>query len=426
MKKMNNILKENKLLNTRRGFLKSSTFSVLAFLGAGQTQAFSQGIDFKNSMNIDDDKLFAGVRNELMLENNLIYLNTGTLGPSPKAVYDKVTAMMRQLEGNPAAMNFGPMGQEMEKTRAKAAKFFAADEEEIILTRNTTEGISTVCSGIDWQAGDEILTTNHEHGGAETGLNFLAATKGAVINKITMPYPVKSKKQLLDLIKAKITDKTKLLLLSHIETVTGLRWPIKEVSKLIRGQDILFIVDGAQAPGMIDIDVHDMGCDVYACSGHKWIMGPKETGILYMRKGIQDKVNNVFISSNYNSYSASSGTRNAAILIGFGDVMEWHMAIGTKRIEQRCMDLAAYCQQQLNDIEGVNVISSDDPELSTAIVSFTYDKDIKNSEIRKAMGDKNIVIKTLPQYNAIRISNHMFTNNNDVDVFISELKKALA
>jgi len=423
---MDKILEQNKLLDTRRGFLKSSTFSVLALLGASQTQAFAQGVDFKNSKNYDDDKLFAGVRNELMLENNLIYLNTGTLGPSPKSVYDKVTAMMRKLEGNPAAMNFGPMGQEMEKTRGVAAKFFGADEDEIILTRNTTEGISMVCSGINWQEGDEILTTNHEHGGAETGLNFLAATKGAVIKKMTMPYPAKSKKQLLDLVKVNITDKTKLLLLSHVETVTGLRWPIKEVSKLIDGRDILFIVDGAQAPGMINIDVHDMGCDAYACSGHKWIMGPKETGILYMRKGIQDKVDNVFISSNYNSYSASSGTRNAAILIGFGDVMEWHMAIGTKRIEQKCMDLAIYCQQKLEGIDGVNVISSDDPELSTAIVSFIYDKDIKNSEIRKAMSEKNIVIKTLPQYNAIRISNHMFTTNGDVDAFITELKKALA
>ncbi|MBT7581314.1 MAG: aminotransferase class V-fold PLP-dependent enzyme, partial [Kordiimonadaceae bacterium] len=328
---MNNLISQNKLLNTRRGLLKAGGISALALM-TGTAKAFSQGVDFKNSENISDDQLFAEVRAELMLKPGLIYLNTGTLGPAPQLVFDKVSMMMKRLEGNPAAENFGPMGQEMEKTRAKIASFMGADEDEIILTRNTTEGISTVCSGIDWTAGDEILTTNHEHGGAETGLNFLKATKGAVIKKMTMPYPAQSKKQLLDLVKSNLTAKTKMLLLSHVETVTGLRWPIKEVSELIKGRDILFIVDGAQAPGMLHIDLHDLGCDVYACSGHKWIMGPKETGLLYMRSAVQAQVNNVFLSGGYRVYSASSGTRNAPNIIGFGDVAQWHMAIGTKRI----------------------------------------------------------------------------------------------
>ena len=424
---MDKILSENKLLNTRRNFLRSSALSVLAFAGASHVKAIAQGVDFKDSKNYDDDKLFAAVRDELLVEPDLNYLNTGTLGPSPKAIVEKVSALMHRLEMDPASENFGPMGNEMDLTRAKAAKFFGSDEDEIILTRNTTEGISMVCSAIDWNEGDEILTTNHEHGGAETGLNFLAATKGAVIKKITMPVPIESKKQLLELIKSNITDKTKLLLLSHVETVTGLRMPIKEVSELIRGNDdILFIVDGAQAPGMIDIDVHDMNCDAYACSGHKWILGPKETGILYLRKAIQSKVNNVFISTGYRSYSASSGTRNAPIIIGFGDILDWHMAIGQKRIEKRCMALAQYCKHQLQGIDGLEIISNDVPELSSAIVSFSLDEKLHNRELYNKMREQKIIIKTLPQYNAIRISNHMFTTNKDVDQMISVLKEALA
>ena len=183
---MNKLMSENKLLNTRRGLLKAAGISALALM-AGRAEAFSQGVDFKNSENISGDELFAEVRNQLMLKPGLIYFNTGTLGPAPQLVFDKVSMMMKRLEANPAAENFGPMGRQMEKTRAKIAKFIGADEDEIILTRNTTEGISTVCSGIDWKSGDEILTTNHEHGGAETGLNFLSSTKGAVIKKMTMP-----------------------------------------------------------------------------------------------------------------------------------------------------------------------------------------------------------------------------------------------
>ncbi|MDA7568519.1 aminotransferase class V-fold PLP-dependent enzyme [Emcibacteraceae bacterium] len=419
---MDNLISQNKLLNTRRSLLKAASISTLALV-SGSVKAFSQGIDFKNSTDISDNDLYAEVRNQLMLEDGLVYLNTGTLGPAPQLAFDKISLMLKRLEANPAIENFGPMGSEMETVRDKVAKFMGADEEEIILTRNTTEGISIVCSGIKWAEGDEILTTNHEHGGAETGLDFLADTKGAVIKKMTMPYPAESKKQLLDLVKSSITSKTKMVLLSHVETVTGLRWPIKEVSEILKGKDILFIVDGAQAPGMLHIDLHDLGCDVYACSGHKWIMGPKETGVLYMKKSIQEKVNNVFITGGYTAYSRSSGTRNAPIIIGFGDVLDWHMAIGTKRSEKRCMELAAYCYDELSKVSGIKVISSKDPELGSAIVSFSLPETSDNGELFRSMRAKGITIKRLPQYNAIRISNHIFTTNDDVDKMVALLKE---
>lgn len=419
---MDNLISQNKLLNTRRSLLKAASISTLALV-SGSVKAFSQGIDFKNSTDISDNDLYAEVRNQLMLKDGLVYLNTGTLGPAPQLAFDKISLMLKRLEANPAIENFGPMGREMETVRDKIAKFMGAYEEEIILTRNTTEGISIVCSGIEWAEGDEILTTNHEHGGAETGLDFLADTKGAVIKKMTMPYPAESKKQLLDLVKSSITSKTKMVLLSHVETVTGLRWPIKEVSEILKGKDILFIVDGAQAPGMLHIDLHDLGCDVYACSGHKWIMGPKETGVLYMKKSIQEKVNNVFITGGYTAYSRSSGTRNAPIIIGFGDVLDWHMAIGTKRSEKRCMELAAYCYDELSKVSGIKVISSKNPELGSAIVSFSLPETTDNGELFRSMRDKGITIKRLPQYNAIRISNHIFTTNDDVDKMVALLKE---
>lgn len=419
---MDKIISQNKLLNTRRSLLKAAGISSIALM-SGTVKAISQGVDFKNSADISDNDLYAEVRNQLMLEDGLVYLNTGTLGPAPKLVFDKISFMLKRLEANPAIENFGPMGREMETVRGKVAKFMGANEEEIILTRNTTEGISVVCSGIEWSQGDEILTTNHEHGGAETGLDFLVDTKGAVIKKMTMPYPAESKKQLLDLVKSSITSKTKMLLLSHVETVTGLRWPIEEVSEILKGKDILFIVDGAQAPGMLHIDLHDLGCDVYACSGHKWIMGPKETGVLYMKKSIQDKVNNVFITGGYTAYSRSSGTRNAPIIIGFGEVLDWHMAIGTRRSEKRCMELAAYCYDELSKVSGIKIISSKNADLGSAIVSFSLPEKTDNGDLFRTMRDKGITIKRLPQYNAIRISNHMFTTNEDVDKMVALLKE---
>jgi selenocysteine lyase/cysteine desulfurase len=155
-------------------------------------------------------------------------------------------------------------------------------------------------------------------------------------------------------------------------------------------------------------------------------MGPKETGLLYMRKNIQSKINHAFITSGYKSYSASSGTRNAAILIGLGDVMDWHMAIGTRRSEKRVMALAAYCYNELKKVKGIKVISSNNPDLGSAIVSFSLPKRVKNGDVFAGMRDQGITIKRLTEYNGIRISNHMFTSNDDVDKMIALLKVYLA
>ena len=133
-----------------------------------------------------------------------------------------------------------------------------------------------------------------------------------------MTVPIKNKDQILELIENNITDRTKVCSLSHVTTITGLRMPLNEISEITRPKNILLVCDGAQAPGMIAVDVKDLGVDVYATSGHKWLMAPKETGYLYIRKEVQDRIQPVFMHSGYNSYSASSGTRSVANIIGLG------------------------------------------------------------------------------------------------------------
>ena len=201
---------------------------------------------------------------------------------------------MEELESNPVVYNWGELGNAMEEVREKVARFIGTDKANIILTRNTTEGINLVGSCLDLKPGDEILITNNEHGGGECGLIYLAKRTGANIKKIEMPLPVQDKEQLIDLIRSNITSKTKVLLLSHVTTLTGLRMPWKEITEFTRSRGILSIADGAQAPGMLKVDVQYLGIDIYASSGHKWLLGPKETGFLYLRPAIQERIKPVF------------------------------------------------------------------------------------------------------------------------------------
>ena len=378
--------------------------------------------DFSNALN--DNDLFAMVRKQLLIPENRIYLNTGSLGPSPLNVIDTQTSMIRQLEMNPVSENWGPLGNQMELVRKKVADFINADVQEVLLTRNTTEGLNLIGQSLDLAKGDEILTTTLEHGGGEVGLEFLQKTKGAVIKKIELPMPAKNVEEVVKTIEKNITPKTKLVMLSHVNTVTGMLMPFSEIAKTTQPKGIYLVADGAQAPGLTKVDVRALGVDAYAASGHKWLLGPKETGFLFLNKKFQDKIHPVFMHSGFTAYSASSGTRNVATIIALGIAIDWHTSIGRDKVEQRCMEIRNYCLNELKKLKGFKIISPEEESLSTGIVSFALDT-VPNSDIYNKLKEKDIIVKVLTQHNAIRISCHMFISTSDIDKFISALKPLL-
>ena len=402
-------------MTSRRQFIKKGLLGSVGVLPLTHLRINPPLEELKNASS--DDELFALVRKHLHVPNGRVYLNTGSLGPSPVIVTDEVHAMMRQLEMNPAIENWGDLGARMEQVRAKVAGFVNADVEDIILTRNTTEGLSLIGQSLQLKEGDEILTTTHEHGGGEIGLEYLAATQGAVIKKLQMPVPALSKETVIEAVVGNITAKTKVVMLSHVNTLTGLKMPFEEISKITKPKGIVLIADGAQAPGLISVDVKSMGVDAYAASGHKWMLGPKETGFVCWSKELQQKINPVFTSSGFESYSASSGTRNVALISGLGVAIDWLNLIGKEKIENRCLEIRSYCLSRLKELKGIVIISPQADSLSTGIVSFT----LKEGEYRKVAAElakEDIIVKVLPKYNGIRISCHMFVSKPDIDRFI--------
>ena len=414
-------------MTSRRKFIKTAGLigglSTIPLLSEGLSDNKTSSIpDFRNATN--DDELFKMVRKQLLIPENRIYLNTGSLGPCPVHIIDAIHANTRQLEMNPVGENWGPLGNQMELVRKKVADFIHADVEEIVLTRNTTEGLNLIAQSLHLNEDDEIITTTLEHGGCEVGLDFLVKTKGVVIKKIELPLPGKSVEEIVSTIEKNISAKTKMLMLSHVNTITGLLMPFAEIAKITKPKGLYLIADGAQAPGLTKVDVKALGVDAYSASGHKWLMGPKETGFLYVSKNIQDKIQPVFTLSGPTAYSASSGTRNVATIIGFGLAIDFHTSIGSDKIQQHTLQLRNYCLAELKKLKGVKIISPESRSLSTGIVSFSLDT-AKNTDIYNKLKDQDIIVKLLSQHNAIRISCHMFISKQDIDKFIHSLKGLL-
>ena len=160
--------------------------------------------------------------------------------------------------------------------------------DEIALLRNATEANSYIANGIEMKPGDEVLMTDQEHPGGEQPWQLKAKRYGIVVKKVTLPKPVKDAPQVLNLFSDAITPRTRVIFFSHITTVTGVVLPAKEICALARSKGILSAVDGAHVTGMMQLNVHDIGCDMYSSSPHKWLQAPKGSGFLYVRDEVID------------------------------------------------------------------------------------------------------------------------------------------
>jgi isopenicillin-N epimerase len=377
----------------------------------------------------DDTARWRRVRTEFLLNPGLVHLNCGSLGAAPRLVVDAVAGYLHAMEGDPVHNEWGGIGNGMEPVRTKAAEFIGAQPDEVAITRNTTEGMNAVATGLELQAGDEILTTNHEHGGGMVCWQYLAKRRGVAIRQLEMPAPVRDAAQILERVEKNLTNRTRVCSFSHVETITGLQMPLAEIARLTRPRDILLVCDGAQAPGMLAVDVKALGVDTYASSSHKWMLAPKGSGLLYIRKEVQDRVQPLFVFSGYGVYSASSGTREVPNILGHGVAMDFHNTLGRSQVEARCRQLSLHLRQRLSAIPGLRLLTPSQPELSSAMVTFAVDPAKgKNSAIAdRLFKEENISIKTVPStyaveggvppkdYNALRFSTHVYNSESELD-----------
>jgi hypothetical protein len=205
-----------------------------------------------------DETYWWRVRSQFNLVDGLTFMNNGTLGPVPKVVQDENDRVAREIGSDPTN---GYRNEELHEKRKGLARFVGAAPEEIAYTRSTTEGMNIFAHGIDWREGDEILMCNHEHDGGVEPYLMLEKRRGVKIRRVDVPSPPSSADQIVSIYENAITPKTRAIMVSHVTYVTGLVMPMKGLSEMARRKGVLTSVDGAHPLGMMDLDLHDIGCD---------------------------------------------------------------------------------------------------------------------------------------------------------------------
>ncbi len=359
----------------------------------------------------------------------LTYLQTGSLGPTPRPVIDKTIAAWRELETDPAAFGYGAHEEAMEVVRAKAAAFIGCATEELVLTNCTTEGMNWTAQGLTFADGDRVLTTDQEHPGGRVGWDYVARRYGVLLDVVSIPPGENNPQAIIERFAKQITPRTRVLSFSHVLTSTGFRMPVAELSALARSRGCLTVVDGAQAVGGIEVNVKALGCDVYATSGHKWLMAPKGTGLLYLSASLGRTIDPIALESGRHAYSASSGVCSLPSVLGLGATFDYQLAIGKARIEAYNLALRDRLYEALKRVPKIRVVSAAPGPLTTPLLTYELPASINSGTFRQRLIDKyHIEVKAVPAnfMNGHRISTHLFNTERDVEALVSALYTELA
>lgn len=389
---------------------------------------------------INDPRYWSWIREQFLMPAGEAYFNTGTLGARPRQVVDAVISHMRENERTIAHYDYRPEHAEYisgyrkyEDLRAKLGALLQAEGangRELALVQNATVAINQIANGLDLKAGDEVLLTDQEHGGAQGGWDLRAKRYGIVVKKIPIAIPANDAGAIIKSFAAAITPRTRVIAVPHITSKYGIVLPVRELCALGQQHGMFTLVDGAQAVGQIPVNVKEIGCDAYASSPHKWLFAPPGNGLLYVREAKMKDVWASIGSSNWDNYKPEDGifrlmqfgTGNLSNLVGLEAGLDFHHRIGSERCMQRIAELSKRLRAGLQQIKGVTIFSPTEPALACSIVNYGVDK-VEGTKLMDELWARKKIRVRSQGGTAVRQTSHIYNSPAEIDATLEVVRE---
>ncbi|HVZ19506.1 MAG TPA: aminotransferase class V-fold PLP-dependent enzyme [Vicinamibacterales bacterium] len=410
---------------TRRSFLLTGVAAASAAVAGRSAEAVA-----------GDEAYWREIQQAFDVDRTLINLNSGNSSPSPRVVHDTFKRALDSSNRLPAYYR-DALARNMEAVRRELADEFGCDADELAITRNATESMHIVQCGLDLKPGDEVLTTDQDYSLMLWAWNQRALRDGLTVTRIQFPVPAAAE-DLAGRFERAITPRTKVLHFCHMTNTTGQIFPVRDLSRLARKRGILSVVDGAQAVAHVPLHLHDLECDVYGTSLHKWLMAPHDTGFLYVRR---ERIAEIWplhaerdIPNAHIQKFEEVGTHAAAPAAAIPAALAFYRAIGAERKAARLRLLSRRWIDALAGHPRVRVLTSLDPSQLFGMATIEIDG-VNAQRLAQYLLDAHRIVVAAEvdqkrpgpvfEHQGLRVTPNVYTTLDEIDRFTEVMRGVL-
>jgi isopenicillin-N epimerase len=381
------------------------------------------------------------LREQFLLDPDVVYLNHGSFGACPRPVFEVYQSWQRELECNPVRFIGERLPGLMTEARGALGAYLGVTGEDVVYFLNPTTAVKTMCQSLDLGPGDEILTTNYEYPAMNDTWELIAYRTGARYVHQEIPLPLTSGADVLDALWTGVNERTRILFFSHIAAFVALTLPAEQICRRAREAGILTFIDGAHVPGHIPLDLGALDADIYVGACHKWMCAPKGAGFAYAHPGIQDalvaphtrsrgwaddRLRGPDGASIYGPIYQAQGTRDPAAFLSVPSAIEFQREHDWEEQRRRCHALASQTRERINALTNLEPLCPDSPEFYGQMVSILIPEEYETA-IRRELAERRIVVVLLRVNDrlVLRVSYQAYNSQEDADLLVAAVAAGL-
>lgn len=378
------------------------------------------------------------MKQQFLLDDSITFLNHGSFGACPKPVFEEYQRFQVELENEPVQFIQKKASAYLKKAKESLSLFIDCAPEDFFFTPNPTIGINTIMRSLNLQPGDEILSTNHEYGAMDRTWSFFCKKTGAKYIRQEISLPIVSKEQILEEFWKGYTANTKAVFINEISSATALIFPIKEICKKAQELGLITIIDGAHVPGHIPLNIQEMDPDFYTGTLHKWMLAPKGSSFLYVKKEFQDDIDPLVVSWGYGNdsitetqfldYHEYQGTRDISAFLCTPKVVDFLQENNWEKVAEDCKKIVRENYQRFCDLLNTQPLCPVSDEFLGQMASIPV-KTQEPLQLKELLFEKyKIEIPVMPLNGSfyIRYSINAYNTQEDLDKLYEALQEIIA
>ena len=372
---------------------------------------------------------------QFLLRPGMTFLNHGSFGACPRPVFNTYQNWQRKLEEQPVEFLGRRINELLADARAPLAAYLGTHADHLVYVPNATYGVNIVARSLELQPGDQVLATNHEYGAADRAWRFVCRQRGATYINQPIALPLENADSFVEQLWAGVTERTRAIFMSHITSPTALILPIEEICRRAREVGILTVIDGAHAPGQIDLALDALGADFYTGNCHKWMNAPKSAGFLYARPERQPLLQPLIVSWGWESETPGSspfidyfewrGTHDPAAYLSVPAALDFMSARNWPQVRAACHELLLEAERRISELTGLAPISAPDTFVQMRTIPLPP-CDLK--VLKERLWDEYQIEVPMVGWGRghyVRVSIQCYNGPNDVNRLVEGLKRLL-